>query len=237
MAVTDLTVVARSDIAGRPLPEVFNSGSRRKKLNIHSMRLADWLGVSRSVMESEIHCMTWYSERKWLLENCRLANGGALRLNPLLRTYTEEKNYWLGHKFAIRVCKRFDPAAVPALQQAFADHLRFLALPKLSVDIDYDHGHICYQIENALYHDLEYIYNAVAFDLINDAEKYERQFTKPDGVGRSLAVSMNCGSKPMLDIRIFNAKDFVEHKDRALLRIKRLIGHAVSTYHLSGMAA
>lgn len=129
--------------------------------------------------------------------------------------------YGLGHRAALRLCKLLQPHAVPALQKIFAEYRRKAALPRLEADNEYGRC-VRWMIGNAAYHSADRIMEAFGHDLAEDADRYADVFT----VNRPISVQM---VGDVLEVCIYDARDFSLHKERSLLQIKRMIRSVLST--------
>lgn len=207
-----------------PAPRVMNNGARRPVLVISSDELALWLGYDEELMGRLVLFQSFWMNKKQAR--------GVQHLTTIYRPRTGERIhvYWLKHRTALRLCKMLQPAAVPALQAVFAAYRKRAALPGLEVsEVEYG-SCIRYVVGNAAYHGADRVMEAFGRDLACDADQYADRFTS----GRPMSAQM---VGDVLEIRIYDASDFSQHKDRALLQLKRLIRSALSIHELGGVAA
>ncbi|MHA3905135.1 hypothetical protein ACTPOE_16645 [Castellaniella sp. WN] len=207
-----------------PAPRVMNNGARRPVLVISSDELALWLGYDKELMGRLVLFHSFWMNKKQAQ--------GVQYLTTIYRPRTGECThvYWLKHRAALRLCKMLQSAAVPALQAVFAAYRKRAALPGLEVrEIDYS-SCIRYAVGNATYHGADRVIEAFGHDLACDAEKHADRLAG----GRPMSAQM---VGDVLEIRIYDARDFSQHKERALLQLKRLIRSALSIHELGGVAA
>lgn len=207
-----------------PVPQIMNNGARRPVLVITSDDLALWLGYNPEIMGRLVVLQSFWMTNKQAR--------GIQYVTTIYRPKAREQIhvYWLSHRAALRLCKMLQPAAVPALQVVFAVYRKRAALPRLE-GRKADYGTcIRYLIGNATYHDAERVMDAFGHDLACDAEQYADRFIS----GRHLSAQM---VGDLLEICIYDARDFSQHKERSLLQLKRLIRTALSIQELGGVAA
>lgn len=205
-------------------PRVLNNGASRPVLVISSDELAAWLGYGPELMGRLVLFQSFWMNKKQAQ--------GVQYCTTLYRPMAGERIhvYWLEHRTALRLCKMLQPAAVPALQAIFEAYRKRAALPGLEVG-GAEYGNcIRYEVGNATYHGADRVIEAFGHDLACDADRYSDRFTS----GRPMSARM---MGDMLEICIHNAQDFSQHKERALLQLKRLIRSALSIHELGGVAA
>lgn len=207
-----------------PAPKVLNNGARRPVLVISSDELALWLGYSRELMGRLVVFQSFWMNKK--------QEQGIQHVTTIYRPAAGDRVhvYWLKHRTALRLCQMLRPQAVPALQAVFAAYRKRAALPGLEVSEAEYSNCIRYEVGNAAYHGADRVIEAFGHDLACDADRYADRFTS----GRPMSAQM---VGEALEIRIHDARDFSQHKERALLQLKRLIRSALSIHELGGVAA